>query len=83
MFSYIKILDLINENISFTLHGNTEIIKDVKNILQKKYLGRATFIYRDENSSKGYVIVCKNQTCSNKLYNSNEIENYLKNSNIK
>ncbi len=81
MFSFIKTLDIINESISLTFFGNKESINEIKNKLQKMYLGRATFIYKDKNSDEGYIIVCRNQTCSKKLYNLNEIENYIEDNN--
>ncbi len=81
MFSFIKTLDIINESISLTFFGNKKSINEIKNKLQKMYLGRATFIYKDKNSDEGYIIVCRNQTCSKKLYNLNEIVNYIEDNN--
>jgi len=77
MFSFIKTLDLCEENISFTFFGKPESIKEIKNDLQKNYLGRATFVYKNVDESDGSIVVCKNQTCSEKLKNLAEINNYI------
>ena len=82
MFSFIKILDVINENISFTFYGNSMEIKKIKKKLYKDYVGKVTFIYKNLNDNQSYVVICKNQTCSNKLSTINEIDKYLKESNI-
>jgi len=79
MFSFIKTLDLCENSISFTFFGNQDSIKDIKLNLQKDYLGRATFVYKNKNEAEGSVVVCKNQTCSEKLKNLNEINNYIEN----
>ena len=79
MFSFIKTLDLCDNNISFSLFGNQDSIKDIKNNLQKNYLGRATFIYKNKDENESSVVVCKNQTCSEKLKNLDEINKYLEN----
>ena len=49
--------------------------------LQKEYLGVATFVYQLNNDPKPNVIICKNQTCSNKLTSINEVVEYLSKSN--
>ena len=78
MFSFVKALDLCEDNISFTFFGNQDSIKDIKNDLQKNYLGRATFVYKNLDEAEGSIVVCKNQTCSEKLKNLTEINNYIK-----
>jgi len=45
--------------------------------LQKEYLGVATFVYQLNNDTKPSVIICKNQTCSNKLTSISEAVEYL------
>ena len=77
MFSFIKTLDLCDNNISFTFFGNQNSIKDIKNDLQKNYLGRATFIYKNKDEINGSVVACKNQTCSEKLTNLAEINSFI------
>ena len=79
MFSFIKTLDLCENSISFTFFGNQDSIKDIKINLQKNYLGRATFVYKNNNEKEASVVICKNQTCSEKLKSLNEIKNYLEN----
>ena len=78
MFSFIKVLDLCENSISFTLFGNQDSIKDIKINLQKNYLGRATFVYKN-NNEEGSVVICKNQTCSEKLKSFDQVKNFLEN----
>jgi len=77
MFSFIKVLDLCENSISFTFFGNQDSLKNIKLNLQKNYLGRATFVYKNKDEKDSSVVVCKNQTCSEKLKNLSEINNYL------
>ena len=79
MFSFIKTLDLCENSISFTFFGNKDSVKDIKVNLQKNYLGRATFVYRNHDENEGSVVICKNQTCSEKLKDLSEVKNYLEN----
>ena len=79
MFSFIKVLDLCENSISFTFFGNHDSIKDIKLNLQKNYLGRATFVYKNIKEKEVSVVICKNQTCSAKLKDLNEVKNYLEN----
>jgi len=78
MFSFIKTLDLCEDNMSFTFFGKKDSVKDIKKDLQKNYLGRATFVYKNLNEAQGTIVVCKNQTCSEKLKNLEEINSYIK-----
>ena len=75
MFSFVKALDMYHETISFTFYGDN---KEIKNYLLKNYFDRAIFIYNTENQSDSGVVICKNQTCSNKISSINEINDYLK-----
>ena len=79
MFSFIKTLDLCENSISFTFFGNQDSVKDIKLYLQQNYLGRSTFIYKNNNENEDCVVICKNQTCSEKLKNLDEVKNYLEN----
>ena len=79
MFSFIKTLDLCENSISFTFFGNQDSIKNIKINLQKNYMGRAVFVYKNIYETDGSVVICKNQTCSEKLKNLNEINSYLEN----
>ena len=76
MFSYLKILDICDQNITFTFHGNNKNFEEIKNKLIKKYFETATFIYK-ENLNENFILICKNQVCSQKLKNLKEIDNYL------
>jgi len=79
MFSYIKILDICEDNITLTInsknHGTVE--KIIKQTV-KKFMDKATIIYKEDNT-EDYFIICKKQTCSPKLKNLEEVENYYKN----
>ncbi len=76
MFSYIKILDICERNITFTFHGDNKIFHDIKKKLIKKYFEKATFIYK-ENTKENFILICKNKTCSEKLKDLTDIEKYL------
>ena len=82
MFSFVKSLDICNESISFTIHGKQNLDPNIKKYLQKKFFTRATFKYLDNEVKEAKIVICKNQTCSNKLSNIKEIEDYLKRNNI-
>ena len=75
MFSFVKALDMYHETISFTFYGDN---KEIKNYLLKNYFDRAIFIHNTENDTDSGVVICKNQTCSNKISSINEINDYLK-----
>ena len=75
MFSYVKILDICNDNITFTFFGNDKSFKDIQNKLLKKYFEKATFIHKD--SAENFILICKNQTCSEKLKSSEQVEEYI------
>ena len=77
MFSFIKILDLIEDSTSFTFYGDDESHKEIKQKLLQSFLGRATFIYKKEDNSNSGVVICSKQTCSNKINGINEINTYL------
>ena len=77
MFSFIKVLDILDENISFTFCGKKDGIKDLIVNLQKNFLGRATFIYKENNDNESSVIICKNQICSNKIKDYEEVKKYF------
>ena len=53
-----------------------------KKYLQKKFFTRAKFKYLDNEVKEPKIVICKNQTCSTKLSNIKEIEDYLKRNNI-
>ena len=77
MFSFIKVLDLIEDSTSFTFYGDDESHKEIKQKLLQSFLGRATFIYKKEDNSNSGVVICSKQTCSNKINGINEINTYL------
>ena len=76
MFSYIKIIDICEQNLTITFHGNNEKLKQIKEILVKDYFETATFIYKN-NENESFVIICKNQTCSEKLKDIEDVKKYL------
>jgi len=76
MFSYVKILDICEENITVTLHG--KINEKLKNEILTKFMGNISIIYK-ENDQDSFVVICKSQTCSEKLKDLNQINEYIKN----
>ena len=78
MFSYYKSLDTYDEKITFTIHGNFEQKNDFIFKIIKNCFGKGSIIYK-ENADEFFIIICKNQTCSEKLKDLTEIKNYLSN----
>ena len=79
MFSYIKVLDICDENITVTINSkNPEIISEFKKLVVKNFMDKATIIYKEDDGDD-YIIICKKQTCSPKLKNLEEAKNYLMN----
>ena len=78
MFSYIKNLDMCEELTTFTFFGNTKKYKDLYQYVKNKYLKSSVLIYKDD-PKENYLIVCKNQTCSNKIKNIEELKSVIKN----
>ena len=76
MFSYLKILDICDENITVTLHG--KINEELKKEIITKFMGNISIIYK-ESDEEFFVVICKNQTCSKKLRDLNQINEYVKN----
>ena len=74
MFSYLKVLDICEENITVTLHGR--INEKIKNEILKKFMGNVSVIYK-ESEEEFFVVLCKNQTCSEKLKNIDQINEYI------
>ena len=79
MFSYIKILDIYDDNITVTINSKyPETVEKIKELTFKKYMDKATIIYKEDNNEE-YFIICKKQTCSPKLKNLEEVKNYFNN----
>ena len=78
MVSYIKNLDMCEELITFTFFGDINKIKELHNYVKKNHLKFSTIIYK-KDSKENYLIVCKNQTCSNKIKNIEELKIVKKN----
>ena len=78
MFSYIKALNICDNNVTITLFGeyknNKKLLKEV-NALS---MGDVTIIHK-ESKEEFFGIICKNKTCSEKLKNINELSGYFKN----
>ena len=78
MFSYIKVLDMCEDNITVTINSNNpDTVEKIREQIVKKFMDKATIIYKEDNI-EDYFIICKKQTCSPKLKNLQEVENYLK-----
>ena len=78
MLSYLKNLDMCEELITFTFFGNVQKYKNIHNYIKSKYLKSSTLIYKDD-PKENYLIVCKNQTCSNKIKSLDEFKSVEKN----
>ena len=78
MASYIKNLDMCEELTTFTFFGDIKKIKELQQFVKKNYLKSSTLIYK-EDPKENYLVVCKNQTCSNKIKSSEELKSVVKN----
>ena len=77
MFSYLKILDMIEEKITITIHGRVNNYEELLFNVFNKFFGKASIIHK-ESTDNFFVIICKNQTCSKKLENIDEIKQYMR-----
>jgi hypothetical protein len=78
MVSYIKNIDMCEELQTFSFFGQTDKNKDLHKYVKKNYLKSSTLIYKND-SKENYLIVCKNQTCSNKIKTIEELKSVVKN----
>ena len=78
MVSYIKNLDMCEELITFTFFGDIKKIKELQQFVLKNYLKSSTLIYK-KDPKENYLVVCKNQTCSNKIKSVEELKSVVKN----
>ena len=78
MVSYIKNLDMCEELTTFTFFGNIEKFKNLHQYVKNRYLKSSTFIYK-EDQKENYLVVCKNQTCSNKIKDIDSLKSVVKN----
>jgi uncharacterized protein len=82
MFSFIKMIDICENNISFTCHGNLSKNSDMLEFILRKYFGRATFVH-NEVEDHNFIIICKNRVCSDKLKSIEEVQKYITDNLIK
>jgi len=78
MTSYIKNLDMCEELTTYTFFGEIKKIKELQQFVKKNYLKSSTLIYK-EDPKENYLVVCKNQTCSNKIKSIEELKSVVKN----
>ena len=78
MVSYIKNLDMCEELTTFTFFGDIKIIKGLHQFVKKNYLKSSTLNYK-KDSKENCLIVCKNQTCSKKIKNIEELKSVVEN----
>tara|TARA_Y100000590_G_scaffold386058_1_gene458588 strand:- start:2244 stop:4190 length:1947 start_codon:yes stop_codon:yes gene_type:complete len=78
MVSYMKNLDICEKLTTFTFFGDIKKNKELQKYVKKNYLKFSTLIYRHD-SKENYLVVCKNQTCSNKIKTLEELKSVEKN----
>jgi len=78
MVSYIKNLDMCEELTTFTFFGDIKKIKELQQFIKKNNLKSSTLIYK-KDPKENYLVVCKNQTCSNKIKSIEELKSVVKN----
>ena len=62
-------------NKDFTFYGKDKNFETIHNTLLKKYFEKGTFIHKDSDES--FILICKNQTCSEKLKSSEQVREYI------
>ena len=62
----------------YTFFGNIKKNKELHKYVKNRYLKSSVIIYKDD-SKENYLIICKNQTCSSKIKNINELKSIVKN----
>ena len=78
MVSYMKNLDMCEKLTTFTFFGDINKNKELQKYVRKNYLRFSTLIYKND-PKENYLIVCKNQTCSNKIKTLEELKSVEKN----
>ena len=69
---------MFEEFITFTFYGDIKKISSLQEYVKKNYLKSSTLIYKDDPKDN-YLVVCKNQTCSNKIKSIDELKAVVKN----
>jgi uncharacterized protein YyaL (SSP411 family) len=77
MVSYIKSLDMCEQLQTFSFFGDVNKNNELHKYVKKNYLKSSTLIYK-KDSKENYLIVCKNQTCSNKIKTIEELKLVVK-----
>ena len=80
MFSFIKVLDLCEKNLTITFHSNNEKYKNFIKNIDINFLSDTTILHK-ENNDEFFAVICQNQICSEKLKDLDDFKNYLKNLN--
>ena len=57
---------------------NGKINEKLKNEILMKFMGNVSIVYK-ESEEEFFVVICKNQTCSEKLKDLIQINEYIKN----
>ena len=78
MVSFIKNLDMYEQFITFSFFGDVKEMKELHQYDKKYFLKSSTLIYK-KDSKESYLVICKNQTCSNKIKNIDELKSVVKN----
>ena len=78
MVSYIKNLDMCEELTTFTFFGNIGKLKNLHQFVKNRYLKSSALIYK-EDQKENYLVVCKKQTCSNKIKDIDSLKSMVKN----
>jgi len=69
---------MCEEFTTFTFFGDIKKIKELLQFVKKNYLQSSTLIYK-KDPKENYLIICKNQTCSNKIKSIEELNSVVKN----
>ena len=76
MFSYIRALNICESDLTVTLYGNYKNNKELLKKINLLCMEEATIIHK-ESEDVFFSVICKNQTCSEKLKSFDEISNFF------
>ena len=68
---------MCEELTTFTFFGNIEKFKNLHQYVKKHYLKSSVLIYKGDHK-ENYLVVCKNQTCSNKIKDIDNLKSVVK-----
>jgi len=69
---------MCEELTTFTFFGDVKKLKNLQQFVKNRYFKSSALIYK-EDQKENYLVVCKNQTCSNKIKDIDSLKSVVKN----